>query len=329
MARKELTNFISQERPDIELVELRRGLSATHLFRIRNGRDCGVQQDEWLPLQFRYVGPTKRRSGQYYVERSADSHTGVIILSHTGHVVGGLQHELLTSFSPSAFVPRDEVLQYLEKWWSSGSRLPEARLAESLLACKNNHPVHQIMLEALGVLGRQYFIPMGFTFRSLLHLPEYACAEVGGKYRLIVRTAYYDAAQLRCVMHRNRVPCSAEENFDFLVCTFPKTVLADGQLHPRPMFVFPKAMLLKWGILETGGSRGKNNFYIYPPFRQIAQRNEITLSLEEQQGPFFVTNLAEMEAVLRTAETRGGSSAVSSNASVCDTGITIGVSSGG
>ena len=299
--RSEFVDFIRRERSDIDVVELRSGLPASHLFRIGN-----PSVDQWLPLQIRYAGPNVRVDQQYIIKHSADPDTGVIVVAHTtGNVHSDLQRNMKTCVREREFRPRTTVFGYLESWWAFGSRLPQTEMAEYLLERRVSgmHTV-DVMFRSLNRLKEEYFDPMGLTVQVTLHLPGYVCAIVDGKYRLIVRTPTIEGPQFRVNLHRSagRTISSSEDAFDFLVCIFPESLVPVDTAQPSPLFVFPKATLQEWEVLQSGDCPGKSNLYVDPPFRRLSRLFKRTVSRKKEQAPFYVTSREEMEAMLRSAD---------------------------
>ena len=316
----ERTNFVNrimQQRPDIEFLELRRHLRASHLVRIRAGDH---QEDCWFPIQIRYVGNGRLNDQEYAVARTADADTPVIIVAHTGKIVAGRASAMKTYFRAGDFEDADGVFEYLEDWWTHSQRLTESDWADRLSDPGMVGKTAGVHANAISALRAQYFRPLGFIFRTQLHVAGILSGTVDGKYDVVVRTVTENNGQFRVTVHDGRGPTpsalSADMDFDFLVCVFPSHLLPQelsSSSGPSPVFVFPKSALGAWGILSNDNIHGRRNVYLHPPFRQTSKIVKTSADWQRQQAPFYVTDLAEMTAVLRTADT---------GVEVCDVGKT-------
>lgn len=301
-AKAKFVAFVTRERPDMEFQQLPKTLKATHLFRIRSEVEPTQAPDVWIPLQIRFSSAVRPRRGQmkHVLRKTADDDTNVIIISAAGGLLFGRADEIPQHCSPSEFVPPDEahvvVVERLQEWWAVAKKAPAVDIVRSLRVARRG----VFGSESLPLLRRNYLDPLSLSLKRSGEFKSYPVvnAIIGDRYGLILRDASFVGNKYHATVHGNMrgKPIDASENFDFLLVMMPSRP-EHSSGTTMELFLFPKAVLLRWGVLTTSSCPGRPTIHVFPPYKK-SQRKIVDLRKAEH-APFFVNSIERFAEILK------------------------------
>ena len=312
--RQAFVEFVTERRPDLQLRTLPVGFNATHLFRC-SARECDElesSEDLWLPLQIKWSKSSTRKDGFHSSSYTADPGTGVIFLCEGPSFFAGLREELKTCFHVTKLRPWEEIFSILDEWWRTGEAKSEFDCIGQLRSHGNRN---RWWRERLVELSRSYFSPWKLSISlPVLQASRGTSFILGGCHRVKVRVAgkYVEGRDsLQTTIHPEIPFPPGATDFDFFLVVIPEeflpwSVVDEENRNSRmfPFFFFPRDYLAKAGYLPDTHSTGKNNVYLFPPFK--AEKRKKTIQRKAEQAPYWVDSVEKFGDLLRRFGQQGG-----------------------